>query len=120
MNGTIANKLRTPLKRDDLSSDPQVRAIQLDSHKAVTSVRQAAEWGMRGVQGAFPRLSMKLTTNSQERHQNVETVFRLFNLRTRLTGINQTRTVYSTDYFPMLFARKQYEHLHRYYNIQEY
>lgn len=120
MVGDISTKLHTPLKRDDLSSDAQVRAVQLDSHRAVTSVRQAAEWGMREIQGAFPRTSLRLTTNAQERHMILEVVFRLFNARTRLLQINQTRTVYSVDYFPMIFARKQYSHLHRYYNIDEY
>ena len=120
MTGTISQKLRTPFKKDDLSDDPQIRAIQMDSHRAVTSVRQAAEWGMQDIQGAFARTSMRMTTDVEKRHELLEVVFRLFNARSRLMNIHQTRTVYSTDYSPMIFARKQYEHLHRYYNIDEY
>lgn len=97
-----------------------LRAIQMDSHRSVTSVRQAAEWGMRGVQGAFPRLSMRMTTDNRSRHVILEIVFRLFNARTRLMNVNQIKTVYSVDYFPTVFAKKQYEHLRKYYNIDEY
>lgn len=117
MQGEISNKLQTPLKKDDLSADSQIRAIQMDSHRAVTSVRQAAEWGMRSIQGAFARLSLRLTSDSKSRRIILEIIFRLFNARTRLMKINQTAVVYSSDYFPNIFARKQYQRLHQYYNI---
>ena len=90
----------------------------MDSHKACVSVRQAAEWGMRGVQAAFPRLTMRMTTDNARRHMILEIVFRLFNARTRLMKINQIRTVYDPDYFPKVFVQKQYDKLKRYYNIE--
>ena len=95
-----------------------MRAIQLDSHRACVSVRQAAEWGMRGVQGAFPRLSMRMPTDNNKRALSLETVFRLFNARTRLMKINQITTVYSPDYFPKVFKQKQYDNIMRYYDIE--
>lgn len=116
--GPISDKILTPEKRSTLSNDPVVRAIQMDSHKACVSVRQAAEWGMRGVQAAFPRLTMRMTTDNARRHMILEIVFRLFNARTRLMKINQIRTVYDPDYLSKVFVQKQYDNLKRYYNIE--
>jgi hypothetical protein len=62
---------------------------------AITSARQAAEWGMRALQGSFGRLRMPLDiTNHQARGDLIETCVRLHNLRTRKIGRNQIKSVY--------------------------
>ncbi len=88
--------------------------VLFDLHQSVTSIRQAAEWG---IQGTFARTSLRLPSCSASRHGMLEVVFRLYNARTRMMNINQTRVVYSPDYFPNMFARNQHTRLCRYYNI---
>lgn len=70
--------------------------------KQATSARQAAEWGMRALQGSFPRLKdiFKWETNG-ERKLMLRTCILLFNLRTRLVGLNQILTVYRPHLHPV-------------------
>ena len=61
-----------------------------------TSLRQAAEWGMRALQGAMPRLKdhIAFEPNGEERAIILKLVPLLFNLRTRHVGLNQIRNTY--------------------------
>ena len=61
---------------------------------AITRQRQAAEWGMRALQGAFGRLDLRLTTNKSKRGLLLYVIFRLHNYRTRMVGLNQIKEVY--------------------------
>ena len=55
-----------------------------------TSMRQSAEWGMRAVQSSFPRLKGRLLYEDKgERGMILHSTFLLYNLQTRLIGINQ-------------------------------
>lgn len=63
--------------------------------RAATSMRQSAEWGMRGVQASFPRLKDTLPYEEYgERKMIVTCLMLLYNCRARLVGINQIRNVY--------------------------
>lgn len=65
--------------------------IQLEA----TSMRQAAEWGMRAVQSSFPRLKDRFVYEENgERQRVLHSMFLLYNLRTRMVGINQIRNFY--------------------------
>lgn len=72
-----------------------------DSHgllqgRQATSARQAAEWGMRALQGSFPRLQDVFPWETRgERKLVLRTCILLFNLRTNLVGINQILNVYT-------------------------
>ncbi len=58
-------------------------------------MRQSAEWGMRALQSSFPRLKDTLTYKERgERRIMFDCFFHLFNLRSRLVGINQITSVY--------------------------
>lgn len=66
-------------------------------NEALVSARQAAEWGMRSLQGSFGRLKMPMpASNKVFRHRIIQICCRLHNLRARVEGINQIRTVYGT------------------------
>lgn len=66
------------------SADDVIRLRQ------ATSVRQASEWGMRGFQGSFPRLKDRFLYEERgERKLMLWCTVLLFNLRTRLVGLNQ-------------------------------
>lgn len=63
--------------------------------REATSMRQTSEWGMRGMQGSFPRLKDRIKyEEGGERRIILELCARLYNFRAREVGINQIRTVY--------------------------
>lgn len=57
--------------------------------RAISGIRQPAEWGMRAVQGSFPRLKLNLTVDKLKRKHILETAFKLFNFKTRNGSPNQ-------------------------------
>ena len=97
------------------SSDPVIAAMQLQQHHAVTSTRQAAEWGMRILQGTFQRLHTELPYDPRLRRLILCSVLHLSNLRTRVMGINQIRTVFDPSYIPNIFSSKDARRIHQYY-----
>jgi len=63
--------------------------------RQATSVRQSAEWGNRGLQGAFPRLKGLLKWEDMgERQIILGTMVFLYNYRTRRIGLNQIRSFF--------------------------
>jgi DDE superfamily endonuclease len=63
--------------------------------REATAVRQAAEWGMRALQGSFPRLKVPLRYEEfSERLLILQLVVLMFNWRANTVGINQIRTVF--------------------------
>lgn len=69
----------------------QEAAILLEA----TSMRQASEWGMRGLQGSFPRLKDRFIYEERgDRKLMLEMIPRLYNFRTRTVGISQIQSVY--------------------------
>jgi len=63
--------------------------------REATSMRQAAEWGMRALQGSFPRLKARLKYEEHgERKCIIQSIILLYNFRARYCGINQIRTTF--------------------------
>jgi hypothetical protein len=70
-------------------------SLEIRQKLACTSMRQSAEWGMRGMRSSFPRLNDKIRfEEAGERKIDMKLMVLLFNLRSRLVGINQIRNVY--------------------------
>ena len=64
-------------------------------HAEATSVRQMAEWGMRGLQGSFPWLKDRFIYEEHgERAIVLNLLPRLYNMRVNLIGINQIRSTF--------------------------
>ena len=60
-----------------------------------TSVRQMAEWGMRGFQASFPRVKDQMRFEERgERHLIMQLIARLYNYRVNKVGINQIRNTF--------------------------
>ncbi len=78
----------------DISQNEVDGARDLRTQSAITCVRQAAEWGMRAIKSAFPRLKSCLTSDERQRRVLLRVIVRLFNLRTEREGRNQIRSVY--------------------------
>ena len=92
----ILGKIKAPMKsgtRLPRDSDEREEAMRFD--RQLLSYRQTAEWGMRAIQGSFGRLRVPLPINYTEaRGDLLETIVRLYNLRSRTIGYNQIRSVY--------------------------
>ena len=117
--GELEKKILTPLKRNQLSEDPVIRGIQMEGHRSVTSVRQAAEWGMHAVQSVIARIQIRLHYNKHIRALILECVFRLYNVRARCMKLNQITTVFDEDYVPSIYDANTAERIRRYYKIDE-
>ena len=86
--------------------------------REATSMRQASEWGMRALQGSFPRLKDRfLYEEKGVRAISLELIFRLFNFRTREVGLNQIQSVYAchldqsaNDFFNIEFHDENLEY----------
>jgi DDE superfamily endonuclease len=70
-------------------------AMQVVQREQATSLRQAAEWGMRAIQGAFPRMkdAIRIEENG-ERAVILSLLPLLYNYRLSKVGLNQLRNVY--------------------------
>ena len=63
--------------------------------RAATSVRQMSEWGMRGLQGSFPRLKDRLQYEERgERRIILLLVALLYNFRAETVGQNQIQSTF--------------------------
>ncbi len=86
--------------QDDLTAGTGMLTFQeqvddIARKREATSMRQSAEWGMRAIQSSFLRLKDTLPYEEfGERKRIMTSLLLLFNLRARLVGINQIRTVY--------------------------
>ena len=63
-----------------------------------TSLRQASEWGMRGLQGSFPRCRKRLPTENYQRRKILEAIVFIHNFRTEIVGSSQIKTVFDPEY----------------------
>jgi DDE superfamily endonuclease len=60
-----------------------------------TSVRQLSEWGMRGLQGSFPRLKDRLRYEERgERKIILHLIVLLYNFRASTVGLNQIQSTF--------------------------
>ena len=113
--GAMQDKIITPLKDGEQSTDDEELAmLQKVWHDAVTSLRQAAEWGMRALQGSFARLRVKMSSDAVERKELILSIMLLHNFRTHNMGINQINAVFSPEYEAFI-NDQSYDRIARYY-----
>ena len=63
---------------------------EIVERRQATSLRQSSEWGMRAFKGTFPRMKDRFPYEERGERKVMLFVFvLLFNIRTRLVGINQ-------------------------------
>lgn len=92
---------------------PEVRDSLLRQAAVYVSLRQASEWGMRALQGTFPRLKSRLPSCSVKRQMLLTSIVLIHNFRTELVGLNQIATVFNPEY-------EQYMNLAGYDRIRRY
>ncbi|KAA1116630.1 hypothetical protein PGT21_020921 [Puccinia graminis f. sp. tritici] len=125
----LQSRILAPVKRgDQLPTDAHDFAYLQLLNEQLVSARQAAEWGMRLIQGSFARLKLPLpASNHGFRLKLLQVVCQLHQLRCRSVGINQTATVYQAvwdedrilcrDFHKMMFSDIQGRcRISRYYN----
>ncbi|KAG1711902.1 hypothetical protein DVH05_009143 [Phytophthora capsici] len=92
----MAGRILTPFKDGDLERiEPSLRSSARTLHNAITSIRQAAEWGMGSIQKVYCRLNLPLPYDPELRGRRLNNLFRLANYRLRTVGISQIRTTFS-------------------------
>jgi hypothetical protein len=91
-----------------------VRDYLLKISNVHTSLRQASEWGMRGLQGTFPRLRRRLPSDDNKRKKVLELIVYVHNLRTAIVGKNQIKTVFDPEY-ERIHNLEGYDRIRQYY-----
>jgi hypothetical protein len=85
-------------KRQAKKLAPNLRPYLLRISNIYTSLRQASEWGMRSLQGTFPRCKKRLPGNAEKRKKVIQSIVLIHNFRTELVGLNQIATVFDPEY----------------------
>jgi hypothetical protein len=94
----LEGKILTPMKENEAPTDYITFMLESVKSNDVVRGRQAAEWGMRAVQSRFGRLQTRLTVDENKRKKIIFTCFSMYNLFTRLVGVNQIQTTYDPDW----------------------
>ncbi len=63
-----------------------------------TLLWQACEWGMRGMQGTFPRCKKRLPGDDEMRRLVLDAIVLVHTFRTNYVGYNQIKTVFDPEY----------------------
>lgn len=93
--GDMTGRVYKPLKNNMvLRGTPAEIESWKTWNRWVVSVRQAVEWGMGNLQAWFPRLTVPLMSNPRDREVLLGVVTHLFNLKTRVIGLNRIKSVY--------------------------
>lgn len=93
---------------------PLVRDNLIRMSNVYTSLRQASEWGMRGLQGTFPRCKKRLPSNKEKRRRVLECIILVHNFRTEVVGHNQISEVFALEYERVINIHG-YDRIRRYY-----
>jgi hypothetical protein len=82
-----------------------VRGIHCEVHDYLLRISnvhmspwQASEWGMRGMQGTFPRCKKCLPSDHALYRLVIEAIVLVHNFRTDCIGYNQVKTVFDLEY----------------------
>jgi len=113
-SGELYDRFVGPISRKRLQKIARhLRPLLVARSHRYTSLRQAIEWGMRGLQGSFSRLTSRLSTYKHTRRNIIHSILLLHNLRTHHIGLNQIKTVFNPEY-------EQYIHMGNYDKIHRY
>ena len=77
---------------------PQMRDYLIGVSNIYTSLRQASEWGMHGMQDSFPWCKKYLHTECNKHRLVLELIILIHNYRTELVGLNQVNTIFDPKY----------------------
>ncbi len=75
-----------------------VRNYLLRISNVHTLLRQACEWGMRGMQGTFPRCKKRLPGDDEMPHLVLDAIVLVHNFQADYVGYSQIKTVFNPEY----------------------
>lgn len=81
-------------ENQDLPVSAEMEEIDRIMQQIMPSERQSAEWGIGCIKRAFGFLNLPMSHDSMKRRNVLTACVRLLNIRTRLVGLSQIRTVY--------------------------
>jgi hypothetical protein len=114
-SGDAWNVLVGPMQeRSARRLHPAVREYVVRVSNVYTSLQQASEWGMRGLQGSFPRFKKRLPSNSRLRRLVIESIVLIHYFCTELVGRNQIKTVFDPEY-EWYITLDDYDRISKYY-----
>ena len=77
-------------QQDPIGTDVDTAARGVSLNRQATSLRQLSEWGMRMIQGQFPRLKDRMLYEEYgERRVIMQLMVLLYNFQTSTVGINE-------------------------------
>lgn len=85
---------RKSTETEDVPVSELLARVDAVLQRVMPSERQSAEWGIRAMKAPFGRLRLPLPADSTLRLRLLEVCVHLYNLRVRVIGLNQIRTVY--------------------------
>ncbi|ETV81267.1 hypothetical protein H257_05830 [Aphanomyces astaci] len=95
VSGRCSGRIITPLKEGDLDRNPPCDRLALQTMSdCITSLRQAAEWGMGATGKVYRQLLLPLPYNPLVRGRRLSNMFQLYNFRVRRTGLSQIKNVF--------------------------
>jgi len=97
---------------------PLLKDVKIQESNRYVSLRQAAEWGMRALQGSFSRLNCRLPSDMVKRKDILLSIVLLHNFRTELVGYNQIKTVFA-DGYTGLIQPGNYDRIRKYYKYRQ-
>lgn len=96
-------KIIRPRKSNEVQDIPKstyLAAVDTILQAAIPSEKQSAEWGVRVVKGAFPRLNVQLSVDVGKRRRVISICCHMFNSPYSSRGLNQIRTTYAQKQTP--------------------
>lgn len=117
--GHFFGKFVGPISRRTLENlSPLVKKNMIKLHNKYISLRQSAEWGMRGLQSTFCRLKTRLTSNEKKRRSILYCILLLHNFRLNYVNLNQIKSVFSKHYEQYLSV-EGYDRIARYFYSED-
>lgn len=96
--GDMFTRIVTPMKDGDIEKLPlDIRYIARQISNSITSIRQAAEWGMGAVEKVYSILLLKLPYHQKRRARLLKVIHLLYNYRVRTTGISQIKNYFDSS-----------------------
>ncbi len=93
---------------------PLVRDNFICQSNVYTSLWQASKWGMRGLQGTFPRYKKRLSSDKDKRRHVLEWIVLVHNFWTEIVGHNQISAVFAPEYKQVINING-YDRIRKYY-----
>ena len=95
INARCAGRIITSLNEDDLDRvAPDCRLGLQAMSDSITSLRQAAEWGMGTAVKVYRQLILPLPYNPHVRGRRLVNIFRQCNFKVRRTGISEIKNLF--------------------------